>query len=130
MHTLNENYKFYSLLHPVAVTASANHMAINVEAQENDAMVLVDVGAVAGTTPTLDLKIQTSEDGVTYTDALAIAQITAGNGVAAGKLHLNKVKTVRAVSTVAGTTPSFTLGIGLLVEVAEKKDGVNSTELA
>lgn len=131
MKTLSENYKFYTLLHPQEVTADTNHTAVEIEEQEIDGMVVADLGAVTGTTPTLDLKVQTSKDGgTTWDDALVFDQVTAGDKVAAGKLHLNLVTHVRAVSDVGGTTPSFTMSIGLLVEAATGGENVNSTTFA
>jgi hypothetical protein len=131
MNTLSQNYKLISLLHPIAVTADTNHTGVTIEEYENDGMVAVDLGAVTGTTPTLDLKIQVSKDGgTTWEDALTFAQVTSGNKVAAGYVQLNHVTHVRAVSDVGGTTPSFTMSIALLVEAGKGGEDVNSTTFA
>lgn len=65
-------------------------------------------GTVGGTTPTLDLKIQESSDGTTFTDVVsgAISQFTA-----AGEKRVI-VRTTKEYVSVAGTiggtgTPSF-----------------------
>lgn len=66
--------------------------------------------AVSGTSPTLDVAISTSPDGVTYTAVASFAQVTA-----AGSLH--KVfsgldRFVRAVCTLGGSAgPSVTFGL-------------------
>lgn len=129
MHTLSENYKYLSVLAPVAVTADTNHTGIDIEKYTKDGMVTVNVGAVTGTTPTLDLVIQGSEDGTNYsaTAILTFGQFTTGSKVASGKINLNKYKKIRAVSDVGGTTPSFTLSIGLLAQSEDGASDLNST---
>lgn len=128
MHTLSENYKYLSLLAPVAVTADTNHTGVDVEKYTKDGMVTVNLGAVTGTTPTLDLVIQGSEDGTNYssTAILTFGQFTAANKIAAGKVNLNKYKKIRAVSDVGGTTPSFTISIGLLAQSEDGASDLNS----
>ena len=67
--------------------------------------VRVSVPQATGTAPTLDITIQESTDNVTYVTLVTFKQI-----VAAG-VHLrrysSRLKWVRAVLTVAGTTPNF-----------------------
>lgn len=91
----------------------------------SSAIVLADMGrsmnlavettAASGTTPTLDLTIEWSDDGGTtwfVTDTSdAFTQITGtGNGLRV-KQFLIKAATYRIRWTVAGTTPSFTFAI-------------------
>lgn len=70
--------------------------------------VLVDVSAVSGTTPTLDITVQWSPDDTEWFDTGdAFTQFTA-----AGKQVLrvpNKAQSARLNYTVGGTTPSFTV---------------------
>lgn len=69
--------------------------------------VLVDVSAVTGTGPTLDIKVQWSPDDVEWFDGDAFTQFSA-----AGKQVIrvpNKAQSARLDYTVAGTTPSFTV---------------------
>lgn len=83
-------------------------------------------GTVAGTNPTLDLKLQVSADGVSYTDTggLTMAQITTSNATATGSLTAPALYTfntptgfpwVRVVKTIGGsagpTFPSFMLAV-------------------
>ncbi len=64
------------------------------------------VTAVSGSTPTLDLKVQESDNGSTWRDFLALPQITAvGVYRVTGK---SNARYMRYASTIAGTTPSFT----------------------
>lgn len=67
------------------------------------------ITAASGTTPTLDLAIQTSADGTTWVAVAAFAQQT---GVATvHKVFTGLDRFVRAVATIAGTTPSFSYSV-------------------
>lgn len=71
---------------------------------------LLDVTAASGTTPTLDVTVEWSHDGTTWVAAGdAFAQVT-GTGAALLVADV-KAPRVRLAYTVAGTTPSFTLGV-------------------
>ncbi len=66
----------------------------------------VSVPQATGTSPTLDITIQESDTlGSGYQTVVTFAQITA-SGVAR-RVYSSKRKYVRAVLTVAGTTPNF-----------------------
>lgn len=72
---------------------------------------VVNITAVSGTTPTLDLKIQGSPDNSTWTTIHQFPQKTA---VAYGLRAQHKgggYKYFRYASTIAGTTPSFTYSV-------------------
>lgn len=65
----------------------------------------VDVPSASGTTPTLDIKIQESDDGTTFRDYLAFPQITA-----AGQYHVtgkSNARYRRFAATLGGTNPNF-----------------------
>lgn len=65
----------------------------------------VHVPQATGTTPTLDIKIQESDDGTTWRDYVAMPQITA-----AGEYFIttkSDARYRRMVFTVGGTTPNF-----------------------
>lgn len=67
---------------------------------------MVHVPAVSGTNPTLDVKIQESDNGSNWRDFLAFPQITAaGQYFVSGR---SNARYRRCVTTVGGTdTPSF-----------------------
>lgn len=74
---------------------------------------IVNVSAVGGS-PTLDVKLQWSNDGATWVDAEtpdAFTQLTTAVGKA--KVFTAKAAQVRAVAVVAGTTPSVTATVTL-----------------
>lgn len=69
------------------------------------------VSAHAGTTPTLDVKIQTSNDGSTgWTDAGSFAQVTTTDSTTR-KVVTGLDRFVRVVATIGGTTPSYTYAV-------------------
>ena len=71
----------------------------------------IPVTAVSGTTPTLDVVVQESDDGGTnWFDVYAFPRITATGMYRSPKLLLTGNR-VRYVQTVAGTSPSFTRGV-------------------
>lgn len=73
----------------------------------------VNVTAVSGTLPTMDLAIELSPDGVTWypgQPAITFTQIT--TTVKAAKTVVSACPHFRVVWTVGGTTPSFTVTIG------------------
>lgn len=79
--------------------------------------IVADVGTVTGTTPTLDIKIQESDDNSSFSDitGATFTQITA-TGAGAVEIHTCTIKRyIRAVGTIAGTTPSFPLAIWAVV---------------
>ena len=71
----------------------------------------IPVTAVSGTTPTLDVVVQESDDGgANWFNVYAFPRITATGMYRSPKLLLTGNR-VRYVQTVAGTSPSFTRGV-------------------
>lgn len=108
------------LLAPAARTASANGTGADLQGYVNpggsEMKAFLSVGAASGTTPTLDVKLQDSDDDSTYADisGAAFAQKTATGSEA---IHFQtKKRYVRAVATIAGTTPSFTFAVIAIAE--------------
>jgi hypothetical protein len=69
--------------------------------------VLVNVTAVSGTTPSLTPKLQVSQDGVNWFDAVTGSPMTATGTQRLATQSLAAYG--RLFYTVSGTTPSFTL---------------------
>lgn len=103
---------------PAAVTATANGTAVNT-AGFNSAVLALEVGAVTGTAPTLDVKVQESVDGSTgWVDVTGatLTQVVASNNsqvLRVEGLGTSRKQYLRAVATIAGTTPSFTFGASI-----------------
>jgi hypothetical protein len=98
-----------------AVTAAVNGAGVEL-ANFNSATVVFDLGTFAGTTPTATIKIQESDDNVTFTD-VAAADLIGGAlpGIDAttdetvykrGYIGIKKYVRV-IVSAIAGTSPSL-----------------------
>lgn len=106
----------------VTVQASAAKTATNSSAalvvgNYREAIATLNVTAASGTTPTLDVKLQTSDDGGTTWYDLPGGVFTQRTAAGAQALQItNFGDTLRAVSTIGGTTPSFTYAIKLVAK--------------
>jgi len=99
-------------------TASGNGSGVDVRDYVGAAKVVLISSAGGGATPTLDVKIQDSDDNSTFADVsgAAFTQVTDA-AASLQELHLNldSVKRyIRAVATIAGTTPTFDGGVILI----------------
>ena len=97
------------LLASGARTASGEGVSTDLS-NTKELIATLDVTAVGGTTPTLDVKLQHSPDGVKWSDlGTAFAQKT---GVAREvKVFTQYHRYVKVVYTIAGTSPSFTFSV-------------------
>ena len=99
---------------PAVRTTSGEGEGVDLQEAEGNVFASIHVGAVSGTNPTLDVKMQESDDDVTYSDIVGavFAQITLANQVA--DLTFKRAKRfVKAVATIAGTTPSFASAVSV-----------------
>jgi hypothetical protein len=121
LQQLTQALGFSQPTHAAAKTASFNSASVDL-AKFRRAFVIVDVGAVSGTSPTLDAKWQESPDNSTFTDlagtGVSVTQITTGNKtvtleVRADQLSAGK-RYARVAFTIGGTSPSFTLSVIVL----------------
>ena len=108
-----------SLLDPAERSASANGSAVDILNYEGQAAAILQSAAGTGTTPTLDVKLQDSEDGSTgWADVIgaAFAQVTnAAASIQVVKFNASAAKRyIRAVATVGGTTPSFACAVSFV----------------
>jgi hypothetical protein len=91
-----------------ARTASANGTAV--ETDKGVLRLLLDCTAASGTTPTLDITIETrANSSDTYRSVGTFTQVTAAGS--ARKCFSGCDREVRAVATIGGTTPSFTFSL-------------------
>ena len=112
-----------------ARSASANGDAVDIKTILGDPLVLLDCEKGTGTSPTLDLTIQHREDSSdtwanipaaalydpATNEAATFTQVTdAANSTQTLALKREQLKAeIRAVLTLAGTTPSFVSGVYL-----------------
>lgn len=101
-------------------TASANGAGVDLQGYVNpggrEMKAYINCGEASGTTPTLDVKLQESDDNATFSDidGAAFSQLT---GPGSEEIHFRTNKRyVRAVATIGGGTPSFTFGAFLVAE--------------
>ncbi len=107
----DDNFNGFSLLAPTAKTATGNETSVDFGAAgTNGGGGVIHVTAVSGTSPTLDAKIQTSSDNSTFSDYITFSQLTAvGSEYKTSNSVPNRY--ARAVLTIGGTNPSFTVAM-------------------
>jgi len=106
--------QMFTLHASAAETATGQSAGFNVS-RFREALVELNVTAVAGT-PTLDMKIQTSDDGTDWYDmGASFTQITGILKPAVLKLT-NFGSFVRGFWTIGGSTPSFTFTMKLVAK--------------
>ncbi len=98
-------------------TSTLTGTGIDVLDYEGVALVLLNTSVGTGTTPTLDVKLQHSDDNYTFADVTsgAFTKVTSAAetaGVKVMKVNVSDLKRyLRVVGTIAGTTPSFDFGV-------------------
>lgn len=98
-------------------TSTLTGTGIDVLDYEGVALAVLNASAGTGTTPTLDVKLQHSDDDSTYADVTGgvFTQVTDAAetaGVQVLKVNVSDLKRyVRVIGTIAGTTPSFDFGV-------------------
>lgn len=100
-----------------ARTATVTATGIDVSAYKGSLVVQQLVGVVSGTSPTLNGKLQSSPDNSAWTDidGATFTQVTASDSFQKIAVNVREgAKYLRYVGTIAGTTPSFTMGVVLL----------------
>lgn len=100
-----------------ARTATVTATGIDISSYKGGLIVQQLVGVVSGTTPTLDGKLQSSPDNSTWSDisGATFTQVTATDNFQKIGIQVPAAaRYLRYVGTIAGTTPSFTMGVVLL----------------
>lgn len=112
------NAQLKTLLATAARTTTANGTGVDLANCRGGAAIVLDSAAGTGTTPTLDVKLQTSPDNSTWADAgVAFTQVINAASQQIAAIDVTKLQRyVRTVSTITGTTPSFTFSVNLIVD--------------
>jgi hypothetical protein len=93
-----------------SVTKTATYTGSAVEVGDRGVgRFLLTVSAASGTTPTLDVLIQTSYDNSTWRSVASFTQATSTTTERLSFSGLDRY--VRAKATIGGTTPSFTYSV-------------------
>ena len=125
MRSVYDNVLSKFTLRPQRATSTQNGTGVDTLGY-NSASVALEVGTVSGTTPTLDVKIQDSADNSAFADVtgLTFTQVTASNNSQVLRIEgLNTTtrrRYLRAVGTIAGTSPSFDIGVSILLGRASR----------
>ena len=107
-------FSFATISNIAARTSTVTTSAVDLMGYIGKVAVIQQVGTVSGTTPTLDGKIQDSADGSTgWTDiSVTATQVTAADNQQVLSVDTRVARRyIRYVGTIAGTTPSFTMGV-------------------
>jgi hypothetical protein len=98
-------------------TSTLTGTGIDVLDYEGVALVVLNASAGTGTNPTLDVKLQHSDDDSTYADVTdgtftQVTDVAGSAGVQVKRINVSDLKRyVRAIGTIAGTTPSFDFAV-------------------
>ena len=119
MRSVYDAIKALFTIRPVTATSTQTGSSVDTKGY-NSAAVILEVGAVSGTSPTLDVKIQESADASTWSDisGATFTQVTAANNsqiLRIEGLGTSRKRYLRAVGTIAGTSPSFCFGVEILL---------------
>lgn len=115
----NEELSSTIALAPAAVTANGVGVAVDLQGVQGKGKMLLHIGTVTGTNPTLDVKVtECATSGGTYTDVSGVVfpQKTAA-GLSSIAIDPRAVKRyIKLALTVGGTSPSFTAGACLIAQ--------------
>lgn len=98
-------------------TSTVTSSSVDISGYKGGLVVQQLVGVVAGTSPTLNGKLQSSPDDSTWTDITdaTFDEVTATDDFQKIGIDVrDAAKHIRYVGTIAGTTPDFTMGVVLL----------------
>jgi len=100
--------KHYMLLDETTLTADKNGTALDRLWISSTPIVvgLAVTGTISGTSPTLDVKVQMSDDGSNWDDVKSFTQVTTSEAREFIRILCPK-KYIRAVADAGGTSPSY-----------------------
>ena len=101
-----------------SVTATATSSAIDLKEFDGDVLLVLNCAAGTGSSPTLDIKVQDSDEtGGTYGDLSGAAFTQVTDAASLQTLEVNKdecKRFIKLVQTVGGSSPVFVYGISLI----------------
>ncbi len=101
-----------------SVTATATSSAIDLKEFDGDVLLVLNCAAGTGSSPTLDIKVQDSDEtGGTYGDLSGAAFTQVTDSASLQTLEVNKdecKRFIKIVQTVGGSSPVFVYGISLI----------------
>jgi len=123
MNNVKDETKPVVSFRPQDLTVTGNGIGVDTS-RFNSCSVVLEVGAVSGSSPTLDIKIQESDDNSSFSDVVGatFVQVTGADNsqeLAVENLNTTRKKFLRAVATVAGGSPSFIASVVFVLGRAE-----------
>lgn len=110
--TVGHNSQRSTLQLSTTQTANGNGTALTSAGPYNSAFVTLNCTAASGTTPTLNVKIQASDDGGTTWFDVPNGSFTQLTTTGSQAIQISNFgDTIRAAWTISGTTPSFTFAV-------------------
>lgn len=100
------NTKVFDLGPGAAVTVTGNTASPATVADFNEALLMINISAFSGTSPTCDFKLQTTDGTNWFDHSVSISQQVSTGSVLASVTNFGEK--VRLKWTLGGTTPSFT----------------------
>ena len=101
-----------------SVSATATSSAIDLKDFDGDVLLVLNSAAGTGSSPTLDVKVQDSDEtGGTYGDlsGAAFTQVTTSASLQTLEVNKDECKRfIKIVQTVGGSSPVFVYGISLI----------------
>ncbi len=101
-----------------SVSATATSSAIDLKDFDGDVLLVLNCAAGTGSSPTLDVKVQDSDEtGGTYGDlsGAAFTQVTTSASLQTLEVNKDECKRfIKVVQTVGGSSPVFVYGISLI----------------
>lgn len=106
---LSKEWRAYASVTLESATLTATREGETVDLARAGLALTLAVTAASGTNPTLDVAVQTSHDGAAWTTVASFTRATAATSERKRVAGLDRY--VRVVSTLGGTTPSFTFSV-------------------
>lgn len=106
---LSREFRAYASVTLESATLTATREGETVDLMRAGLALTLAVTAASGTNPTLDVALQTSHDGATWTTVASFARATGATSERKRFAGLDRY--VRVVSTLGGTAPSFTFSV-------------------
>src|SRR5262249_44468899 len=99
---------------PQTATSTVTAPGGDLLAGDNRCFAIQQVGAVSGTSPTLDGKIQESSDNTTWSDIAGTTFTQASPATNSQPIALDRTRRhARYIGTTAGPSPSFARAVGI-----------------
>jgi len=122
MRSVYDAIKAAVTIRPQTINLNTNGDSVDTQGY-NSAAAILEVGAVSGTTPTLNVKIQESDDASAWYDVsnATFTQVTAANNsqiLRIEGLSTSRRRYLRAAATLGGTSPSFDVACVILLDRA------------